>query len=206
MGFLIFLFTVEDAKAYLSAQSKQEATASDDFEVVKNLDLVNDIITRQDIECRENGLPLKTYDALVIYHDNDVEFASKLIKKCEAKGYSLCVKDRDLLAGFHLESLAMTQLVSARCNRLIIIVSQAFLNSPMQIYLTNFAQTLSIEKKERKIIPCLVEQCELPLMLRYSFRLDYFRSNKLVNFWDKLDQSLREPVGVQNGAKKLKSR
>lgn len=137
-------------------------------------------------------MPLKTYDAFVIYNDKDVEFASELIENCEKMGHSLCVKDRDLLGGLSFESDAILNLLSKRCNRLIVIISKAFLTSPMQIFITNFAQALGIEQGKRKIIPCLIEECELPQMLRWSFRLDYYRNNKLFNFWAKLDDSLKE--------------
>lgn len=165
------------------------------LEIVK-ADPDNELITQQDLECAEKGLPLKTYDALVIYNDKDVEFASELIDYCESKGHSLCVKDRDLLAGLSFENDAVLNLLSKRCNRLIVIVSKAFLKSPMQIFITNFAQALGIEQDKRKIIPCLLEECELPQMLRYCFRLDYYRNHRLFNFWDKLDQSLRVTTDI----------
>jgi TIR domain len=152
----------------------------------------------QDLERSEKGLPLKTYDAFVIYNDKDVEFASELIERCESFGYSLCVKDRDLLGGLSFESDAILNLLSKRCNRLIIIISKAFLKSPMQIFITNFAQALGIEQGKRKIIPCLLEPCDLPQMLRFCFRLDYYRNNRLFDFWDKLDKSLKVTTEVKN--------
>lgn len=145
----------------------------------------------RDAECIEKGLSLPVYDALVIYNDKDIEFATELIERLETNGHLLCAKDRDLLPGLSFESDAMLSLLSKRCNRLIIIVSKAFLSSPMQIFITNFAQALGIEHDQRKIIPCVLEPCDLPQMLRYCYRLDYYRNNKLFNFWDKLDQSLK---------------
>lgn len=160
----------------------------------------------QDLECSEKGLPLKTYDAFVIYNDKDVEFASELIERCEQMGYSLCTKDRDLLGGLSFESDAILNLLSQRCNRLIVIVSKAFLKSPMQIFITNFAQALGIEQGKRKIVPCVLEQCDLPQMLRFCFRLDYFRSNKLFDFWDKLDKSLRVTTELKSSKLTIKDR
>lgn len=153
----------------------------------------NDILTLQDLECSEKGLPLRIYDAFVIYNDKDVEFASELIERCENMGYSLCIKDRDLLGGLSFESEAILNLLSKRCNRLIIIVSKAFLKSPMLVFITNFAQALGIEQKQRKIIPCFLEPCDLPQMLRFCYGLEYFKSNKLIDFWDRLDKSLKGP-------------
>jgi myeloid differentiation primary response protein MyD88 len=159
-------------------------------------DLDNDIITQQDFDCYEKGLPLKTFDAFVIYSEKDVEFAAELIERCENLGYSLCVKDRDLLGGLSFESDAILKLLSDRCNRLIIIVSEAFLQSPMKLFITNYAQALGIESGKRKIVPCLIEPCELPQMLRFCFRLDYYRNNKLFDFWEKLNQSLKTTTSV----------
>lgn len=155
--------------------------------------------------CRAKGLPLCTYDAFVIFHDNDVEFASELIDRCEKMGYQLCVKDRDLLGGLSFESEAILNLISKRCVHLIIIVSKAFLKSPMQIFITNYGQALGIEQGNRKVIPCLIEECELPQMLRFCFRLDFHRNNKLFNFWDKLDKSLKETREIK-GSKKVINR
>jgi len=179
---------------FLNPKTRQESGSS--YEIIK-ADIDNNIVTVHDIESSENGLPLKIYDALVIYNDKDVEFASELIERCEEMGFTLCVKDRDLLAGLVFESETILNLLSKRCNRLIIIVSKAFLNTPMQSFIVNFAQSLGIEEGNRKIIPCLVEQCDLPPMLRFSFRLDYFRNNKLFNVWEKLGQSLKATTSVR---------
>lgn len=184
---------VEDSQAYLTnkLQARKNDENASSFEIIKR-DPDNDIITEKDFECREKGLPLPIYDAFVIYNEKDIEFATELIGRLENIGYNLCAKDRDLLPGLSFESDAILSLLSKRCNRLIIIVSKAFLESPMQIFITNFAQALGIEHGQRKIIPCILEPgCNLPQMLRYCFRLDYFRNNKLFDFWDKLDKSLK---------------
>lgn len=123
--------------------------------------------------------------------DRDVEFAAELIRRLREKNYLLCVKDQDLLPGLPFETDSLLTLLSKRCNQLIVIISKAFLKSKMQIFITNYAHALGIEKDQRKIIPCLLEDCELPQMLKYCFHLDYFRNNALFDFWDKLDKSLK---------------
>lgn len=145
----------------------------------------------------EKGLPPQNYDAFVIFDDKDIEFATELVERCELNGYSLCLKDRDLLGGFSFESETILRLLKERCNRLIVIVSKAFLRSPMQVFIANNAHALGIEQGKRKIIPCLLEPCELPQMLRYCFRLDYFRNHKLFDFWEKLDKSLKTTVDIK---------
>ncbi|KAG5679273.1 hypothetical protein PVAND_008852 [Polypedilum vanderplanki] len=181
----------DDAQAFLSKSQSINLENRSKFEVLK-AEPDNDIITIRDVEYIEKGLSLPIYDALVIYSDKDIEFASELIERLEKVGFLLCAKDRDLLPGLSFESDAMLNLLSKRCKKLIVIISKAFLQSPMQIFMTNFAQALGIENKQRKIIPCLLEPCDLPQMLRYCFRLDYYRNNKLFDFWEKLEVSLKE--------------
>lgn len=190
------IISAEDAKVFLSNSKSADKENRSSREIIY-ADPDNNIITEDDLECNEKGLPLRIYDAFVMFDDKDLEFATELIEKCENNGHSLCVKDR-FLGGLTFESEAILNLLSKRCNRLIIIVSKAFLKSPMQIFITNFAQALGIEQGQRKIIPCLLEQCELPQMLRYCFRLDYYRNNKLFDFWDKLDKSLRATTNVRS--------
>ena len=131
------------------------------------------------------------FDAFVIYNEKDVEFATELIERCENMGHSLCVKDRDLLGGFSFESDAILKLLANRVNRVIIIVSKAFLKSPMQVFTSTFAQSIGIEKNQRKIIPILLEMCDLPQMLRFCYRFDYYKNSKIFNFWDRLDKTIK---------------
>lgn len=56
----------------------------------------------------------------------------------------LCVKDRDLLGGLSSQHSAMLRLISERCNRLIVIISPAFLQSPANTFFIDFAQALGI--------------------------------------------------------------
>lgn len=186
------LFLDEDAKAFLSRT--KDTTCRKSMEIVK-ADPDNDIITVGDFKLSEKNLPVKQYDAFVIYNKKDEEFALKLIEKCEENGYSLCYKERDLLGGISMEDDAVLNLVSKRCQRLIVIFSEAFLRNAMQIFITNFAHAVGIREGKRKIIPCLVEPCELPEMLKFSFRLEC--NSRHYNFWDKLYYSLKQPTAIR---------
>lgn len=187
----MILFLAEDAKAFLmESKNKEESTKSSNCQIVS---ADPDLITVQDIKARENGLPLKIFDAFVLYNEKDVEFASELIERVEGMGHSLCVKDRDILGGFSFENDAILQLLEHRCHQMIIIVSKAFLKSNESIFITNFAQSLGIEKNQRKIIPVLLEPCDLQKMqmLRYCFRFDYYKNSKIYDFWDRLDKTIK---------------
>lgn len=56
----------------------------------------------------------------------------------------LCVKDRDLISGATFEHEAVMQLISERCNRLLVVLSPNFLNSPANKFFLNYAQAVGI--------------------------------------------------------------
>uniref|UniRef100_A0A182QGG1 TIR domain-containing protein n=1 Tax=Anopheles farauti TaxID=69004 RepID=A0A182QGG1_9DIPT len=161
-----------------------------------------DIITKDDTPEHK-----KQYDAFILYADADIEFASKMVERLEARGMQLCLKDRDILGGGTFEHEVISRLISERCRRLVVIYSKAFLESPLNDFTVTFAQALQIEKKERKVIPCVYDRCELPPHLRFTCRLDYQRSQNLYNFWDKLTDSIRgaprTAVGVEVDSKQV---
>lgn len=56
--------------------------------------------------------------------------------------FQLCTKD-DLIGG-QFEHEVVMNLIADRCNRLIVIVSPAFFESPANTFFTNFAQAIAI--------------------------------------------------------------
>lgn len=113
---------------------------------LKPIDLQNDklILTVDDVSNIEKGLPLQTYDAFVLFDDDDILNATQLIEKLE-KEYKLklCVTVRDLVGGT-LEFDATTRLITERCNRMIVIISPAFLESQANKFFVTFAGALGI--------------------------------------------------------------
>lgn len=79
-----------------------------------------------------------------MFDDDDIIVATELIEKLE-KDYKLklCVTERDLVGG-SLEFDAATRLITERCNRLIVIISPAFLESQANKFFLKFAQALGI--------------------------------------------------------------
>ncbi|XP_049546260.1 myeloid differentiation primary response protein MyD88-like [Anopheles darlingi] len=150
-----------------------------------------DIITRDDTHEHK-----QQYDAFILYADQDIEFASKLVTKLEKRGMRLCLRDRDILAGGNCEHAVLIRLITERCRRLVVLISQAFLESPLYTFTVTFAHALQIEKRQRKVIPCVIEKCEVPQHLKFTFMLDYLRQRELFNFWDKLTDSVRDPAKI----------
>nr|WMZ41588.1 Myd88 protein [Altica viridicyanea] len=152
-----------------------------------------DIITYDDAERKREGLPPQTYDAFVLFDNDDITFATEIIQIMEGQyNMRLCVKDRDVVGGESNHD-SVIQLMSKRCNRVIVVVSSSFLESPTNKYFYALAQVEGIEKQRRKIIPCLYKKCpDLPLEFSAYHLLDYTRNCELYgNFWDKLYRSLK---------------
>lgn len=107
-------------------------------------DQLSGILTVDDVVRKNEGLPLQTYDAFVLFADDDIDFATELIKTMENDyNLKLCVKDRDLVGGA-IEHDSIIQLISKRCGRLVVIVSPSFFESPVHKYLFGFAQVEGI--------------------------------------------------------------
>ena len=105
--------------------------------------------------------------------------------------FQLCVKQRDFMGG-SFEHDTILRMISERCERMIVVISPAFLSSPANTFFMSFAQAIGIEHRRRKIIPCLYEPCTLPPTLSYYHMLVYKRHGQYFNFWDKLRDSIQQ--------------
>ncbi|XP_062550965.1 myeloid differentiation primary response protein MyD88 [Armigeres subalbatus] len=174
-----------DAETFLSKKSNQTSTIQTE-ELGYSEGTDEDIITRDDTRQKK-----QFYDAFILFADADIEFATKIMERMEERKLKLCVKDRDLLAGITFEHEAIIKLITERCRRLVVVISREFLKSSLNNFFVMYAQALQIDQKKRKIIPCVYERLELPANLKFYFILDYKRSNKLYNFWDKLEDAIK---------------
>lgn len=87
------IITVNDAESYLDLKRKQNsvqtltARQQTDSELVDEEGYVEErLLTGDDVKLAERGLPPQQYNAFVLYADEDVEFASKLIERMEDVG------------------------------------------------------------------------------------------------------------------------
>lgn len=168
-----FLFLVEDAKTFLSAEGRIE-------------------IPDKDLTFNE-----KKYDAFLLYVEQDVDFARELKNRVENEmGFKLFIKDRDLEPGAPIEMSEILDVIVKRVNRLIVVVSNAFLTSPMEKYFTDFAQSLGIFEQRKIIVPCVREFCQIPSSMRFMFSLKFYQTTGFIDWWDKLRITLEEDRAI----------
>ncbi|XP_055529315.1 myeloid differentiation primary response protein MyD88-like [Wyeomyia smithii] len=174
-------YLVDDAILFLTERQKTRTVAVEDC-----LGLDEDILTIDDTRSKK-----QIYDAFVLFADADVEFATTMIERLEERHLKVCANDRDLLAGISFEHEAIIRLISERCRRLVIIISEEFLSSSFNEFFVTFAQALQTEQKKRMVIPCVYKRLLLPSNLQLYSTRDYERLNKLFNFWDKLEDAIK---------------
>ncbi|KAG8336083.1 Myeloid differentiation primary response protein MyD88 [Homalodisca vitripennis] len=153
------------------------------------------VLTFDDIKRLERGLELQMYDALLLYADEDQEYASQMLDRLENDyNFKVCLKE-SLVGGLSFEHQGIMRLISERCRRLIIILTRSFLNSTVNQFFVMFAHAIAVEKHKRIIIPCIYEQDQitLPMEISYIHKLDYNRiCLNGYNFWEQLRSSVAD--------------
>ncbi|XP_068629857.1 myeloid differentiation primary response protein MyD88 [Battus philenor] len=156
------------------------------------LDIPEDdrLITYED---RRTGEP-QFYHAYVVYAQEDKDFVDYLLTKMRAAGFRLCTED-DLLPGHATQYEPISRLISERCHRIILVYSPDFLKCPANSYYTNYAQAVSIERKQLKLLPLMYRHCQLPVPMCYYHTLFYTPPGQKApyDFWQKLSNTLETP-------------
>ncbi|XP_063708459.1 myeloid differentiation primary response protein MyD88 [Culicoides brevitarsis] len=147
------------------------------------------IITSLDRYRINNGLKMIIYDAFLMYDEKDEDFAQLIKETLENSGMHICIKN-DFLGGIPFEHDAAMTLIAKRCRRVIIIISKHFLDSTADIFMSKYAQHIGIERSNRKVVPCLREECQIPSNLKILFHLKYYKDGRLFNFWKKLYEAV----------------
>ena len=143
--------------------------------------------------CIDSNQEQTIYDAYVSYADCDLPFVQNLCTFLESSqiGLRLFIRERDLLVGtmqFH----AFAELMEKRCKRLLIVLSPEFLNSAECEFQTRFTMSLQIQERQRKLVPIVYRQCELPALIRFLSKIDLSRGDQIPQWtWRKLIFSLK---------------
>ncbi|XP_010944142.1 myeloid differentiation primary response protein MyD88 isoform X1 [Vicugna pacos] len=186
----------EDCQKYILKQ-QQEAS-----EKPLQVDSVDSSIPRtpeqMGITTRDDptGHMPERFDAFICYCPSDIQFVQEMIQQLEQTNYrlKLCVSDRDVLPGTCVWSIA-SELIEKRCRRMVVVVSDDYLQSKECDFQTKFALSLSPGAHQKRLIPIKYKSMkkEFPSILRFITVCDYTNPCTKSWFWTRLAKALSLP-------------
>ncbi|XP_066484466.1 myeloid differentiation primary response protein MyD88 [Tiliqua scincoides] len=180
----------EDCKKYL--QKKQPIQ---DPEVDSSIPVTQE---RQGITTQDDpfGQTPELFDAFICYCRKDIHFVQEMIQELEQTEHrlKLCVFDRDVLPGACVWTIT-SELIEKRCRRMVVVISDDYLESEECDFQTKFALSLSPGARSKRLIPvkCKPMKKEFPSILRFITVCDYTNICTKKWFWTRLAKSLLLP-------------
>lgn len=145
------------------------------------------------------GSPEK-FDAFICYCQSDFNFVHEMIRELEQTEYKLklCVFDRDVLPGSCVWTIT-SELIENRCKRMVVVVSDDYLESDACDFQTKFALSLCPGARSKRLIPVIYKPMSKPFpsILRFLTVCDYTRPCTQSWFWLRLARALSLPVEVK---------
>lgn len=186
----------EDCQKYILKQQQEESekplqVAAVDSSVPRTAELAG-ITTLDD----PLGQMPERFDAFICYCSSDIQFVQEMIQQLEQTNYrlKLCVADRDVLPGTCVWSIA-SELIEKRCRRMVVVVSDDYLQSKECDFQTKFALSLSPGAHQKRLIPVKYKAMkkEFPSILRFITVCDYTNPCTKSWFWTRLAKALALP-------------
>ncbi|KAG2458233.1 MYD88 protein, partial [Polypterus senegalus] len=138
----------------------------------------------------------ETFDAFICYCQNDIEFVHEMIRQLEQTQYKLklCVFDRDVLPGTCVWTIS-SELIENRCKRMVVVISDDYLESEECDFQTKFALSLSPGARSKRLIPVKYKTMKkkFPNILRFLTLCDYTNPCTKSWFWGRLAKALSLP-------------
>nr|WEW53117.1 myeloid differentiation factor 88 [Spinibarbus sinensis] len=142
------------------------------------------------------GLTPETFDAFICYCKSDFQFVHEMIKQLEQTecNLKLCVFDRDVLPGTCVWTIA-SELIENRCKRMVVVISDDYLDSDACDFQTKFALSLCPGARSKRLIPVVYKSMKKPFpsILRFLTICDYTRPCTQGWFWTRLAKALSLP-------------
>ncbi|KAF6313173.1 MYD88 innate immune signal transduction adaptor [Rhinolophus ferrumequinum] len=194
----------EDCQKYILKQQQEESekplqVAAVDSSVPRTAEMAG-ITTLDD----PLGQMPERFDAFICYCSSDIQFVQEMIQQLEQTNYrlKLCVSDRDVLPGTCVWSIA-SELIEKRlarrpggeCRRMVVVVSDDYLQSKECDFQTKFALSLSPGAHQKRLIPVKYKAMkkEFPSILRFITVCDYTNPCTKSWFWTRLAKALSLP-------------
>ncbi|XP_050954645.1 myeloid differentiation primary response protein MyD88 [Labeo rohita] len=142
------------------------------------------------------GITPETFDAFICYCQSDFQFVHEMIKQLEQTEYNLklCVFDRDVLPGTCVWTIA-SELIEKRCKRMVVVISDDYLDSDACDFQTKFALSLCPGARSKRLIPVVYKSMKRPFpsILRFLTICDYTKPCTQIWFWKRLAKALSLP-------------
>lgn len=136
------------------------------------------------------------FDAFICYCQSDFNFVFEMIKQLEQTDYKLklCVFDRDVLPGTCVWTIT-SELIEKRCRRMVVVISDDYLESEACDFQTKFALSISPGARSKRLIPVVYKTMKKPYpsILRFLTVCDYSRPCTQAWFWSRLARALSMP-------------
>ncbi|XP_041669778.1 myeloid differentiation primary response protein MyD88 [Cheilinus undulatus] len=147
------------------------------------------------LEDDPGGAP-ELFDAFICYCQSDFYFVREMIRELEQTEYKLklCVFDRDVLPGSCVWTIT-SELIEKRCKRMVVVVSDEYLDSDACDFQTKFALSLCPGARSKRLIPVVYKSMKKPFpsILRFLTICDYTRPCTQAWFWIRLAKALSLP-------------
>ncbi|CAB4009140.1 myeloid differentiation primary response 88-like, partial [Paramuricea clavata] len=143
------------------------------------------------IELEQLTVSDEIFDGFICYAKEDRSFALEILTRLEAPPYcrKICIDFRDYVPGnCRLDQTA--KIIEHRCKHLVAILSPNFTNSSNAGFQVRIALNLSPDFDQRRVIPILYENCDIPEILKPIYHLNYGDSSEHPYFWKKLAVAL----------------
>ncbi|XP_051538818.1 myeloid differentiation primary response protein MyD88-like isoform X1 [Myxocyprinus asiaticus] len=142
------------------------------------------------------GMTPEKFDAFICYCQRDFQFVHEMIKHLEQTecNLKLCVFDRDVLPGTCVCTIA-SELIEKRCKRMVVVISDDYLDSDACDFQTKFALSLCPGARSKRLIPVVYKAMKRPFpsILRFLTICDYTRPCTQAWFWTRLAKALSLP-------------
>ncbi|KAF5903596.1 myeloid differentiation primary response protein MyD88 [Clarias magur] len=143
-----------------------------------------------------DGQTPETFDAFICYCHSDFQFVHEMIRQLEQTDYNLklCVFDRDVLPGTCVWTIT-SELIERRCKRMVVVISDDYLDSDACDFQTKFALSLCPGARTKRLIPVVYKAMkrQFPSILRFLTVCDYTRPCTQSWFWVRLAKALSQP-------------
>uniref|UniRef100_A0A1A8PYE5 Myeloid differentiation primary response protein MyD88 n=3 Tax=Nothobranchius TaxID=28779 RepID=A0A1A8PYE5_9TELE len=147
------------------------------------------------VEDDPEGAP-EMFDAFICYCQSDFQFVHEMIRELEQTQYKLklCVFDRDVLPGSCVWTIT-SELIERRCKRMVVVISDEYLESDACDFQTKFALSLCPGARSKRLIPVIYKSMskQFPSILRFLTVCDYTRPCTQAWFWVRLAKALSLP-------------